>query len=173
MKTLCRSCLALFLVVCALGCKETSGRGSSSPAASGPVLDYLIPGIFGDVLDSAQHRGRVTVLLFVTTFDIYSQAQATRLEDLFRSHEPRINAAAIVMEPPKNIELVQTFASVLGLTYSVGIADRPQLQSQGLLGAVKTVPAWIVLDAQGRVTVAGVGPATLTELEQAVTLAEQ
>ena len=114
----------------------------------------------------------MTALLFITTSDLFSQAQASRLEDLYRSHEPRINAAAIVLEPPKNIELVHAFVEVLKLTYPVGIADQNELSHQGLLGEVQKVPAWLILDRQGRVSASGVGSFSLGELEQAITRAE-
>jgi hypothetical protein len=113
------------------------------------------------------------VLLFVTTFDVYSQAQAMRLEDLFRSHEPRINAVAIVMEPPKNIQLVRSFIDVLRLSYSVGMADHQELERQGLLGQIQSVPAWVFLNARGQVVNSGLGGFSMTELERTVVQAER
>jgi hypothetical protein len=132
------------------------------------VLQYAIPTVSGPAIETTAHQGRVTVLLFITTFDVFSQAQAARLEDFYRSHVPRINAAAIVMEPPKNLELVRAFAKVLALSYSVGMADQAQLEQQGLLATINSVPAWLLLDRWGHVAASGVGTLTITELETAV-----
>lgn len=162
------SCLTL-----ALSCAPASSAKNAQSSSTGPSLSYTIAGIDGEAIESRAHRGRVTALLFITTFDLFSQAQAARLEDLYRSHEPRINAAAIVLEPPKNIELVQAFVSVLNLSYSVGIADQNELSHQGLLGEIQKVPAWIILDREGKVSSSGVGSLSLVELEQALARAEE
>ena len=75
------------------------------------------------MVSSEELRGRATVLLFVTTFDLASQAEAKHLEDLYRTHKPRINAVAVVMEAPKYAPLARSFAEVLGLSYPVALAD--------------------------------------------------
>ncbi|HXS18517.1 MAG TPA: hypothetical protein VN764_15070 [Polyangiaceae bacterium] len=166
------ACLALtFLLLEACGA-PASHRAAASPAEHSR-LHYTIPTVSGGPIDTMAHRGRATVLLFVTTFDVLSQSQASRLEDFYRSHEPRINAAAVVMEPPRNWELVQSFAKVLALSYSVGMADHQELSRQGLLGEINTVPAWLVLDADGRVSASGVGTLSITQLKRAVTQAQR
>lgn len=154
-------------------CAGHGSQRASVSTATHPRLTYSIPTVAGGPIDSTAHRGRVTVLLFVTTFDVLSQSQASRLEDLYRSHEPRINAAAVVMEPPRNWELVQSFAKILALSFSVGMADNQQLSVQGLLGDINTVPAWLVLDAEGRLSASGVGTLTLAQLDKAVKQAER
>lgn len=153
-------------------CGPISSAKNARSTASGVSISYTIAGVDGEAIESKAHRGRVTALLFITTFDLFSQAQASRLEDLYRSHVPRINAAAIVLEPPKNIELVQAFVEVLKLSYPVGIADQNELSHQGLLGEIQQVPAWLILDSQGKVSASGVGSLSMGELEQALTQAE-
>ncbi len=155
-----------------IACSSTE-KTPSSGDSDGSALRYSIPAVAGDGIDSFHHRGRVTVLLFITTFDVFSQAEAARLEDLYRSHHPRINAAAIIMEPPKNLELARAFVEVLHLSYPVGMADQRELERQGILGEVRTVPAWLILDKVGRLTATGVGTLTLSELESAVMEAQK
>jgi hypothetical protein len=110
----------------------------------------------------------VTVLLFVTTFDVFSQAAAKRLEDAFRSHVPRINALAVVMEAPQYVDLARSFRDVLELSYPVAIEDKRELQRQGVLSMVQGVPAWIFLNERGQVFAGGSGALSLSELEKTI-----
>lgn len=166
----------LFVLLCALAVsactKEVPVEEPPAELAAQP-LEYRFPGIDGDVVSSVNHRGRVTVLLFVTTFDLASQAQAQRLEDLFRSHVPRINAVAVVMEAPRHVDLARSFREVLGLHYEVAIADRNAVARQGALRVVQQVPAWVVVDAEGSVRAAAVGGVSPQELTQLVRMAEE
>lgn len=113
------------------------------------------------------------MLLFVTTFDVLSQAGAKRLEDLYRSHAPRINALAVVLEAPQYVELARSFRDVLELSYPVALVEKQNLRSQGMLAAVQTVPAWVFLDSSGHVSFAGSGALSMTQLEEAVSAVEQ
>jgi hypothetical protein len=168
-----RTALLGVLYLALSGCGAAHSHSDVATQAPALELKYIIPAVDGGVIESSRNTGRVTVLLFVTTFDVYSQAQAMRLEDLFRSHEPRINAVAIVMEPPKNIQLVRSFIDVLRLSYSVGMADHQELERQGLLGQIQSVPAWVFLNARGQVVNSGLGGFSMTELERTVVQAER
>ncbi len=147
--------------------------GTSASRSAAEVLEYSFPGIDGETISSKEHRGRVTVLLFVTTFDVLSQAQAQRLEDLYRTYSPRINALAIVMEAPRYVDLARAFRDVVGLHFPVAIASRQQVARQGSLSQIQQVPAWIVLDSRGRVSGAAVGEISPDELRKAVRRAQE
>jgi hypothetical protein len=56
-------------------------------------------------------RGRPSVIVFVTTYDLASQAQVRFLAGIALRHGPRIHAAAAVLEPPENRPLVLAFAT--------------------------------------------------------------
>lgn len=168
-----RTLLCMLVGVLLFSC---GGAQSSSPGAAtadeNQVLEYSFPGIDGEKISSRDHRGRVTVLLFVTTFDVLSQAQAQRLEDLYRTHSPRINALAIVMEAPRYVDLARSFRDVVGLHFPVAIASRQQIASQGALSQIQQVPAWVVLNARGQVRGAAIGEISPDELRKAVRRAE-
>lgn len=104
----------------------------------------------GEEFGSATTRGRVTALLFVTTFDLPSQLMARRLDEVVRRHRPRVNAAAIVLEAPDHAPLAEVFRTTLGLAYPVGLALTPGVQSEGPFGTIDRVPTLIVLDRRGR-----------------------
>ncbi len=162
--------LALGILV--IGCQKRGAAGAT-PHSEGAPIEYSFGTIDGEVERSSAHRGRVTVLLFLTTFDVMSQASAKRLEDLARSHAPRINALGVVLEAPQYVELVRSFREVLGLSYPLALSEIGRLRTQGMLGAVQTVPAWVFLDRSGRIRFAGSGALTMEQLEQAVRTAEE
>lgn len=134
----------------ACGPKKEAAPSAQAPQDNEPV-DFSFAGIDGSAVDASSTRGRVTVLLFVTTFDVASQTQAKRLEDVYRLHAPRINAVAVVLEAPRHVDLARTFRDVLGLNYSIAMADKTSLASHPQLKHVGAVPAWIFLDRSGRV----------------------
>jgi peroxiredoxin len=151
-----RPFVAVFLMLSAvglLGCgpKKTAAPENQSPQNEAPI-DFSFAGIDGSAVDASSTRGRATVLLFVTTFDVASQTQAKRLEDAYRLHAPRINAVAVVLEAPRYVDLARSFRDVLGLSYSIAMADKASLASNPQLKHVGAVPAWIFLDRSGRVS---------------------
>jgi len=116
----------------------------------GQVQRYEFGTTDGQELSAETQRGRVTALLFVTTFDLASQVAAKQLNQVFHSHRPRINAAAVVVEGAKYAPLADVFRSTLELSYPVAIADLDLLQRSSTLGEVRSVPTLVILDAQGR-----------------------
>jgi hypothetical protein len=139
----------------------------------GEPVAYAFGTTDGAVVTSETTRGRVTVLLFLTTFDLASQAQAKHLEQLYRRHAPRFNAIAVVMEPPKYAELARSFGDVLGLSYPVALADEATLSGAGPFGAVTSVPSWVVLDRDARAVFAKAGALAPRDLEKTLRSAER
>jgi hypothetical protein len=90
------------------------------------------------VLFSEALAGRKTLIAFVTTYDLASQAEARILSHLIRAHTPRINAAAIVLEPPENRMLVVAFRDGLRLDYPVAMGDAALIAGEGPFGDVAT-----------------------------------
>ncbi len=162
--------VALFFGFVTCSCRPEPRKQSSSEAL--PTLDYSFAGVDGEVIDRARHSGRVTVLLFVTTFDLASQVQARRLQDLFRTHVPRTNAAAIVLEAPKYVDLAREFREQLALSYDVAITDKKALETHPILSRVQTVPTWIVLNRASAIIFVGTGALTPARLEEVVRAAE-
>ncbi len=126
----------------------------------------------GEEFGSATTRGRVTALLFVTTFDLPSQVMARRLDDVLRRHRPRANAGAVVLEAPDHAMLAEVFRTTLGLGYPVALAMTPGVQHDGPFGTIDRVPTLVVLDARGREVARRFGSMSEQELEEALTSAE-
>jgi hypothetical protein len=127
---------------------------------------YGVPG--GGVLGSNATRGRVTALLFVTTFDLPSQVMARRLDEVLRSHRPRINAGAIAVEAPNSAPLVEVFRTTLGLGYPVALTGGGP-EEAGAFGTIDRVPTLVILDARGREVHRAAGVLERELLEQLLT----
>ena len=151
------SFLAVLLLVGACG-----GGGSSAPppgAATHPSLQDPIAYSF-DSLDerpvsSKTLRGRPTVLAFVTTYDLESQAQVDYIATMAKHDADRINYAIVALERPENRELVEAFrhfvADKFGVSLAAAMADPATIAGGGPFGDVHVVPTVIVMDKSGKI----------------------
>ncbi len=118
------------------------------PDSSSPV-QFEWDEVHGGKLSSAALLDRVTVLAFVTTYDVPSQAEVRFLSELHRDHTPRLNVAVVVLEPPENAPLALAFASALDLGYPVAMADAATIEGTGPFAGLHHVPSVVVLDRAG------------------------
>ena len=137
----------------------------SDADSRGQVQRYVFGTTEGEEVSAEGMRGRVTALVFVTTFDLASQLAAKQLNQALHTHTPRINAAAVVLEAAKYAPLADVFRTSLQLSYPVAIADIPTLLRSSTLGEVRSVPTLIVFDAQGREVLRQYGAFSNEELE--------
>jgi hypothetical protein len=156
---------------CQRGPEHSVLQPSDAPAR-GQVQRYVFGTTDGEELSAQSMHGRVTVLVFVTTFDLASQLAAKRLNEVLHTHRPRINAGAVVLEAAKYAPLADVFRSSLDLSYPVAIADLSTLEQNSTLGEVRSVPTVVVLDAEGREVVRKSGTFAVTELNHWLRLAE-
>lgn len=152
-----------------VGC--SGGVAADSPRAatgSGATIrfDFPLPG--GGHVGSADVAGRATAVIFITTFDLPSQALAKRLDDVLRSHKPRANGVAVVLEAPKYADLAQAFGESLTLSYPVAMADQATLQGEGPFGDIDGVPVLVVLDHRGREVARFAGVASVDQIDDAL-----
>lgn len=104
----------------------------------------------GSVFTAENTRGRVTVLLFATSYDLPSQIAARRLDEVLHRHQPRFNAVCVVLEAADNAVLVATFRDALHLSYPVAIADVVELRASSAFSEIDRVPTVVLLDRRGR-----------------------
>ncbi len=152
--------VALLALCAALGCGPSTSvappHGAPSPPAPiapealGPPVQFAWPSIRGGEATSEAMRGRTTLLVFGTTYDVASQAQVRFVTAVVRRHTPRINALLVVLEQPENRILVEAFASAFDLPYPVALADAATIAGEGPFRGLHHVPSVVVLDAQGR-----------------------
>jgi hypothetical protein len=149
LSSLARPALGLAWAALALGCGSAVGRPLARVAPSPAAVSFDYPAIGGARLSSESTRGRATVMVLITTYDLGSQVVLRELVELARIHEPRINVGVVVLEPPRNAPLVQAFSEMLELPFPVALADAATLEARGPFGDVGSVPTLVVLDPSG------------------------
>jgi hypothetical protein len=164
--------LAGAFAVVALAACSPPAEPARDPAAvispSGAPLTFTYETLDGKQLTSDSLRGRITVIAFLTTYDFTSQAEARFLSSLTHRHVPRINAAALILEAPENLPLVQAFASTLALPYPVAMADSATIAGEGPFSGLHHVPSIVILDREGREVYRHVGLIEEAALDQAI-----
>lgn len=113
-------------------------------------------------------RGRPTVLVFVTTYDLASQAEVRFLAGVLKRHGTNLRAVAIVLEPPDNRPIVVAFRDALKLDFPVALGDASLIAGEGPFGDVHAVPSTVVLDSEGRLVRRRIGLTSEAELESMV-----
>ena len=138
----------------------------ASTARSAP-LHFSYPLIDGRSWLSAETlRGRPTVIGFLATYDMASQAQARFLNGIARRLAGRMQFAAVMLERADNRPLIIAFRDGLALGYPVAMGDADLIGGGGPFGDVHVVPSTVVLDAQGRLVWKKLGLASEEEIEK-------
>ncbi|MEZ4371753.1 MAG: hypothetical protein R3B07_13050 [Polyangiaceae bacterium] len=164
-----RRVVALLLSAFVGGCSgATVSQGPFGEAPSSSAIRFDFPLPRGGHVGSRETAGRATAVLFITTFDLPSQALAKRLDDVLRSHKPRANGVAVVLEAPKYAELAQAFGESLGLSYPVAMADQAALEGDGPFGDIREVPVMVVLDYRGLEVARYAGVPSVDQIEDAL-----
>ena len=117
----------------------------------GEPVQFTFGTIAGGEVSSDTTRGRTTALLFVTTYDLPSQAEAQLLRDVLSTHKPVANAAIVMMEPPRSAALAQVWADAMNLKWPIAMASPSLLAGDSPLGRISGVPTLLILDRRGRV----------------------
>ncbi|RYZ02199.1 MAG: hypothetical protein EOO73_32795 [Myxococcales bacterium] len=157
-----------------LGCFVREGEPSAPSArAVGEPVQFTFGTLTGEELSSDTTRGRTTALLFVTTYDLPSQAEAQLLRDVLATHKPRANGAIVMMEAPRAADLAQVWARSISVDLPIAMATPALMSGDSELGRINGVPTLIVLDRHGRLLERREGALTREEIAEAVARAER
>jgi hypothetical protein len=152
-----------------------AAQEAASPSAVrdlGQPVQFSLGTIDGGELSSDTTRGRSTLLLFVTTYDLPSQAEALLLREVVARHKPRANAGIVMLEPPRSAALAQVWRDALGLDLPVAMASPALLSGDSQLGRIVGVPTLLALDRRGRVVVRREGALTKADIEDCLRQAD-
>jgi hypothetical protein len=160
------------------GCGGVAGKTNANklpppdPSAADVPVAAPVQFAWNDLRDrpvsSATMQGRVTVICFIATYDVTSQAQVRFLQRLHKEHAPRLNVALIVLEQPENRPLVEAYVNALELPFPVALADAATIRGEGPFRGLHHVPSIAILDRDGRERYRHLGLIELTPLEEAV-----
>lgn len=106
------------------------------------------------------------MLLFLATYGNDSLVLARHARKVFLEHSPRINAAAIFLEPIENRPLVRVFRDSADLPFPSAMGDADAIAGRGVFDGLGAVPAILILDQDGREVWRKLGGATVDELHQ-------
>jgi hypothetical protein len=129
---------------------DAKPTASSVAMPLAPPVVYSWTDIRGRPISSEAMAGRITVIGFITTYDVVSQAQVRYLNSLLREHVPRVNVAVLVLEKPENLPMIEAYVNALELPFPVAIADPLTIQGDGPFKGLHHVPAITILDREGR-----------------------
>lgn len=166
--------MAVALGLSLAGCFVREGEPAPrvEPGAGEPI-QFTLGTLDGRELSSDTTRGRTTALLFVTTYDLPSQAEAQLLRDVLATHRPLANGAIVMMEAPRAAELAQVWATSIGLELPIAMASPSLMSGDSELGQIAGVPTLIVLDRRGRLVDKREGALTREQIADALTRAER
>jgi hypothetical protein len=154
-------------VLALIGCGGAAQPAVAPPAAHGPALEFAFSGA-GQQVSSSDTRGRPTILLFLTTYDLASQFAARDLAHIVRSFTPRANAVAVVCEDAQYEDLLPTYRQTLELPYPVVMGDVATRAGQSAFGRIDILPTLVVLDRDGREVWRHAGAASRAEVSAAL-----
>ena len=152
--------VSLVLPVALAGCgpKQPEGpavgvstKGGTPLPSPEKATHYVFDALDERPVSSLAHRGKPTVIAFVTTGDIVGQAQVSYLVHMAKNDGDRVNYALVALHPRKEIVLVESYRKTLGVEFPVALADQSAIHAAGPFGEIPAVPTIIVLDREGRI----------------------
>ncbi|MFO0617187.1 MAG: TlpA family protein disulfide reductase [Polyangiaceae bacterium] len=170
-----RACTALLLGACApapppsdVPPAPTPGIATVAPEEAEAPIGFSCADLTGATVSTASVEGRVTVLLFLTSYDPASTAEAEFLRDLSHTHAPRINVVGFALEREGNRPLIEGFAQAAKLEYPICIADADTIAGRGTFAGMNSVPSVLILDKSGHPQYRFIGFQKAAELEAAI-----
>jgi hypothetical protein len=117
-------------------------------------------------VNSVSILGKPTVMVFMTTWDLSSQAQIDFLVPMSKKDGAQVNYVMVALQETKDRELVEVFAQGLGVTFLGALADAEIIEGGGPFGPVRAVPTMVILDRSARMVWRHVGLAKPEEIRE-------
>ena len=134
---------------------DAASHGKLPPGVSavpvGPEVDFAFDSIDERPVSAAATRGKPTVIAFVTTSSLGSQAQVDFLVAMAKHDAAQVNYAVVALEATADRELVELYKKALAIPFPVAMSDVATRAGAGPFGDVSTVPVTVLLDPAGRI----------------------
>ena len=141
---------AALLALLPIGCGGGGGGGPvGTTVASGPrPIELSLMTADAQWIDVAELRGQPTLIFLFTTWDPASQAALSPVSRFARRH-PEAHVFGLAAQPDARL-LVDAYVHALDPSIAVSYDPRDQVPlGTSTLGPIQSVPAVIVLDAEG------------------------
>ncbi len=135
---------------------------------TGSAIDFAYDSLDARRVASSAMQGKVTVIAFVTTYDLGSQAQVNFLVAMAKHDGDKVNYALVALEQQTERELVEVYKTNLNVTFPVALADKETIGGGGPFGDVHLIPALVVLDVKGHLVWKKTGLAKPEEIRAAM-----
>jgi hypothetical protein len=136
----------------------------AGPSFPDTPITYAFDTLDERPVSSAAHRGKPTVLVFVTTGDIVGQAQVDYLVAMAKNDGAKVNYALVALHPRKEIPIVEAYVGALKVEFPVALLGVSVMTAAGPFGEISAVPTVVVLDRDGRIAWKRTGLAKPDEL---------
>ena len=172
-RTTRRAAFALALALLAFlagGCKHATddmaiGK-SVRPEGATPPIQFKLDSLDDRDVSTGSIAGKPTVISFVTTWDLSSQAQIDYLVPMAKKDGGQVNYVMVALQERQDRELVEVFAHGLGVPFPAAMADQELINGGGPFGALKAVPTTVILDRAARMVWRHVGIARPDEIRE-------
>lgn len=159
------SMIGLLLVAC-----EPQMGWEGGPAVGDPAPAYTVENLAGEPASLADYRGAPVLLNFWATWCTPCRTETPFLQSIHEEYRPNgLRVVGVSMDSPGSLADIRSFMEEMGVTYDI-LYDSRQLGMDrfSLIG----LPATYVLDSEGRVRFARVGPVSEGDQEFIDTLDE-
>jgi hypothetical protein len=148
--------LSILLAGCASKpAEDPVGVSRATPPGGGQVVVFSYDSLDARPLNSDAVRGKPTVLAFITTYDLTSQAQVNFLVAMAKNDRGeegwRVNYGLVALQERTERELIEVYRANLGVTFPVALADPGTISGGGPFGDVHHIPTVVILDREGRI----------------------
>jgi hypothetical protein len=146
----------VFASLTALSCASSPPPVAATPAGvsaaslSAPV-DFAFESLDDRAVTAASTRGVPTVISFITTSSLSSQAQVDFLVAMAKKDSEHVRFAVVALEGSENREMVALYQRALSIPFPVALADAQTLAGGSAFGDVSAVPVTVLLDGAGRI----------------------
>jgi hypothetical protein len=139
-----------------LGCggARSAARPDPPGVSEAPTrlpVDFDFDAVDDTPVTAEAMRGLPTVISFITTSSLSSQAQADFLVAMAKHDGDHVHYALVVLEPQENRTLVELYKKALSIPFPVALADSQTVAGASAFGDVSAVPVTVLLDRAGRV----------------------
>lgn len=165
---------ALVLGTLLLGCgggKQANGPVGVSHGQGAPIA-FSFDSLDERPVSSEASRGKLTLVAFIATWDMMSQAQADFVSAMAKTDGERNAYYLVALDDRINRELVEAFAKTLNLNCPVAVGDADTVAGRGPFGMV-AVPTVVLLDRHGREAWRKIGLAKSDELREVMASVER
>jgi hypothetical protein len=116
-----------------------------------PPVEFAFDSLDERSVTSATTRGKPTVLTFITTSSLSSQAQVDFLIAMAKNDAEHVHYAAVALEGVESREIVELYEKALSIPFPVALADPRTRAGGSVFGDVSAVPVTVLLDSAGRI----------------------